>query len=295
MSTYRSYFEPLSVIQGEVRPPATFLGAEEILQRQYVAHIVDQFARDPQPRRPRMRVSVLGDDRGRQLAGPPCSRLAATDAEQCSTASSAQFGQHLSADTVAAYGRGPAPPPEGGSERTHPAPDGRARTSGDSTSTNSPPGWPPSKPTCRSSNGARLHRRPPTTTAVPFRSPKVRANCLEGRSTRSPREYWISVLERYGVLPNYTLLDDAVTLDVGVTWIDPDTNEYFGDERQLSARLAGRAHRTRARRDVLRPGPRRDDRRRRPGHRASRISMPGRSARSAVGREPARPRRRSIR
>ena len=40
-------FEPLSVIQGDVRPPATFLSAEEILQRQYVAHIVDRFARDP--------------------------------------------------------------------------------------------------------------------------------------------------------------------------------------------------------------------------------------------------------
>jgi hypothetical protein len=44
------------------------------------------------------------------------------------------------------------------------------------------------------------------------------------------RDYWISALERYGVLPNYTLLDDAVTLDVGVTWIDPDSNEYMGEE-----------------------------------------------------------------
>ena len=41
------------MIQGEVRPPATFLSAEEILQRQYVAHIVDQFARDPQPAAPK--------------------------------------------------------------------------------------------------------------------------------------------------------------------------------------------------------------------------------------------------
>ena len=31
------------------------------------------------------------------------------------------------------------------------------------------------------------------------------------------------------MLPNYTLLDDTVTLDVGVTWIDPDTDKYFGD------------------------------------------------------------------
>lgn len=42
-------------------------------------------------------------------------------------------------------------------------------------------------------------------------------------------DYWISVLERYGVLPNYTLLDDTVTLDVGVTWIDPDSGNYMGD------------------------------------------------------------------
>ena len=39
-------------------------------------------------------------------------------------------------------------------------------------------------------------------------------------------EYWIAVLEEFGILPNYTLLDDMVTLDVSVTWIDPETQEY---------------------------------------------------------------------
>ena len=39
--------DPLSVINGEVRPPATYLRAEEILRRQYTAHLVDEFARDP--------------------------------------------------------------------------------------------------------------------------------------------------------------------------------------------------------------------------------------------------------
>ena len=53
------------------------------------------------------------------------------------------------------------------------------------------------------------------------------------------RDYWISVLERYGVLPNYTLLDDSVTLDVGVTCIDPDTNEYMGEELSYEARRVG--------------------------------------------------------
>ena len=63
--------DPLSVINGRVRPPATYLSAEEILQRQYVAHLVDCFARDenrPHPRRARdaavarsPRGSFLGD------------------------------------------------------------------------------------------------------------------------------------------------------------------------------------------------------------------------------------------
>ena len=48
--------DPLSVINGQVRAPATYLSAEEILRRQYVAHLVDCFAREddrPHPRRAR--------------------------------------------------------------------------------------------------------------------------------------------------------------------------------------------------------------------------------------------------
>lgn len=42
-------------------------------------------------------------------------------------------------------------------------------------------------------------------------------------------QYWISVLEAYGVLPNYTLLDDSVSLDVGLSWKDADTQEFVTD------------------------------------------------------------------
>ena len=44
--------DPLSLIDGPVRPPATYLSAEEILRRQYLAHLVDDFARDPRPAAP---------------------------------------------------------------------------------------------------------------------------------------------------------------------------------------------------------------------------------------------------
>ena len=39
--------------------------------------------------------------------------------------------------------------------------------------------------------------------------------------------YWIGVLEEYGIFPNYTLLDDTVTLDVTLSWIDPDSGKYL--------------------------------------------------------------------
>ena len=34
------------------------------------------------------------------------------------------------------------------------------------------------------------------------------------------------MLEQFGILPNYTLLDDGVVLGVALTWIDPETQEY---------------------------------------------------------------------
>jgi ATP-dependent helicase YprA (DUF1998 family) len=44
--------DPLSVINGEVRPPATYLQAEEILHRQFTAHLVDVLAADPARKHP---------------------------------------------------------------------------------------------------------------------------------------------------------------------------------------------------------------------------------------------------
>ena len=59
-------------------------------------------------------------------------------------------------------------------------------------------------------------------------------------SQRLTGEYWIAVLEEFGILPNYTLLDDMVTLDVSVTWIDPETQEYH-TEPESFARSAANA------------------------------------------------------
>ncbi|KUI09912.1 DEAD/DEAH box helicase [Mycolicibacterium acapulense] len=220
-------FEPLSVIQGDVRPPATFLSAEEILQRQYVAHIIDSFARDPKAEAPKDARTVLGDtDDGSWL-----SRLleAAADAEPLLDGFLAQFGDHLSADAIGSLRSWASPPPEGGpsglTERLLSAayqwrvdldeltkrlatieadlPEFERRAS-------SPAATDDDKRALRIARGSR--------------------KLLGAQINSLTRDYWISVLERYGVLPNYTLLDDSVTLDVGVTWIDPDSNDYMGEE-----------------------------------------------------------------
>jgi len=52
--------DPLSVIDGQVRPPATYLDAEEILHRQLLAAIADTVARDPNAPHPRRATEAIG-------------------------------------------------------------------------------------------------------------------------------------------------------------------------------------------------------------------------------------------
>jgi ATP-dependent helicase YprA (DUF1998 family) len=230
-------FEPLSVIQGEVRPPATFLGAEEVLRRQYVAHIVDQLARDPKFLSPKDARSALGStDDDSWLA--QLLQLAATDAEVLLDRFLAQFGQLLHADTAVGLRDWASPPESGLSELTQHllAAAHQWRTDLDELS---------ARLVAVEADLPEIERRAESPAATDddrraLRVAKGARKLLQGQIASITTEYWISVLERYGVLPNYTLLDDTVTLDVGVTWIDPDTNQYFGDtvSYQRGSRIA---------------------------------------------------------
>lgn len=221
-------FEPLSVIQGDVRPPATFLSAEEILQRQYVAHIVDQFARDPHLEPPKDARSVLGDtsDQG-WLA-----RLLETAAAESDTMLDrflGQFGNHLSLDAVTALRSWASAPPEGGlSGLTQRVMSAAHQWQVDLDELTN-------RLNTVEADLPEFERRASSPASTDddrraFKIAKGSRKLLGAQINSLTRDYWISVLERYGVLPNYTLLDDAVTLDVGVTWIDPDSNEYMGEE-----------------------------------------------------------------
>ncbi len=229
-------FEPLSVIQGDVRPPATFLSAEEILQRQYVAHIVDRFARDPQMVAPKDARAVLGDP-GPDSWLNKLMETAAVDAEPLLDGFLGQFGDHLSSDAVAALRSWASPPPQGGqsglTEHLMSAAHQWQRDLDELTK----------RQEKVEADLPEFERRASSPAATDddkraLRIAKGSRKLLGAQIISLTRDYWISVLERYGVLPNYTLLDDTVTLDVGVTWIDPDTNAYMGEE--LSYRRGSR-------------------------------------------------------
>ena len=221
-------FEPLSVIQGDVRPPATFLSAEEILQRQYVAHIVDRFARDPQIPPPKDARSVLGDTG----EGSWLERLletAAVDADALLDRFLSQFGEHVSPDAANALRAWASAPPQGGlSGLTQHLMSAAHQWKADLEELST-------RLAVVDAELPEFERRAASPAATDddrraLRVAKGSHKLLGGQINSLTRDYWISVLERYGVLPNYTLLDDSVTLDVGVTWIDPDTNQYMGEE-----------------------------------------------------------------
>lgn len=236
--------DPLSVINGVVQPPATFLDAEEILQRQYVAHLVDQFARDASRTHPKDAVQALGKVDPGSFIG---------DLIQDSTENAVQYLDRFCAQFAGKLSE-----------------ESRERLS--SWASEGPEGE-PSALARHLVRAAQLwnadvtelsERRQQIEQALPeleeaivrtqqlgdddrddqqaLRTAKATLGMLRGQLKELRSGYWISVLEAYGILPNYTLLDDSVTLDVGLSWKDADTNEFQTDaltyERGASVALA---------------------------------------------------------
>lgn len=217
---------PLLMINGAVRPPATYLDADEILRRQYLASIADVFAADtarPHPQKAAAAISstVPGSFLGDLIAYAESESTALLDAF---------LGTFDSLSPASICGL----------RAWAVAPDGEGT----------------------SALAAHLHaasqRWSASVTALEFRRTEIEDSLtdlkqradLEDAETEDKRayrtalgalaltrrqlkelrgEHWIAVLEQHGILPNYTLLDDTVTLDVTLNWIDPETDEYHSD------------------------------------------------------------------
>nr|WP_227993825.1 DEAD/DEAH box helicase [Pseudactinotalea sp. HY160] len=222
-----AFNHPGRTINGAVRPPVTYLDAEEILRRQYLAFAADALARQGAHRVNRaedvLRTSApgsyLGDliraaedlglpgaflatlptlapdvaDRLRHWATPLAAPADSGLAARCHRAVQdwnhqyELFG-HRIAEIDAAL-------PELAERAASPA-----ATSEDVTA----------------------HR---TAMAAKRQAARLRGDLRSAQ--------WISALEEAGLLPNYTLIDDSVTLDVSLSWIDPDTDSFQEDAFSL--------------------------------------------------------------
>ncbi|HHV22138.1 MAG TPA: DUF1998 domain-containing protein, partial [Propionibacterium sp.] len=247
--------DPLSVINGEVRPPATYLSAEEILQRQYLASVVDRLARQPGVRWVSKAPGVLGSaDPGTWLGD--LIEYADGHAPELLAAFLAGFGLRDARTSLLSQRERSLRSAEGASRRVliqeaadaliaWATPENGVGTSGLAAAAYNASGrW--------QRDREDLHFRIDTIqTELPdlqqrAESPAASETDKQAYSTalaaikgtrkqlsETNSDYWIGALEAQGLLPNYTLLDDRVTLDVSINWIDPEDEEFKQDHTRL--------------------------------------------------------------
>ncbi|KQY51702.1 DEAD/DEAH box helicase [Nocardioides sp. Root140] len=214
--------EPASMINGVVRPPATYLDAEEILRRQYVASLADRQARDPDGVHPRTATVAMGSIE-------PGTWLHAIAAH--AEANTAHLDEFLAAFPTLTK------------ESQTRLREWVAPVSGELTSPLAERllveslRWRKQLETLNFRIGEveaeipELRRLAELPTAIEddkhaYRSAEAALRLAKRQRGDLQGEHWISVVEAAGILPNYTLLDDSVTLDVGLSWLDPDSGTY---------------------------------------------------------------------
>ncbi|MGM7669838.1 DEAD/DEAH box helicase [Microbacterium sp. A93] len=225
--------DPPSLINGAVRPPATYLDAEEILRRQYLASLMDAVARRPGVAAPQRSSDVLeGTGEGTFLG--EALALARDEAQPRLDAFLGGFAGL--ADHVVAGLHAWATPQDDGNwpvdaslgAHVHAAVAEFARVQDDLQRHihDIEVALPVLAQVAQSPAASDEDKRDHRLAEVAYRLADKEAKEHRGG-------HWVSALEERGLLPNYTLLDDTVTLDARVTWLDPDTGEYESEANAL--------------------------------------------------------------
>ncbi|GAB3606748.1 DEAD/DEAH box helicase [Conyzicola nivalis] len=214
--------DPLSVINGSVQPPATYLSAEEILRRQFLAFLGDRIARDPLADHPKTAQGALGGiGEGTYLGRVATS--ATHDALRTFLNSFDGVSDEVVGRIEGWISRGESDVSE--LDRF------LARAAARWHATVDELGFRKAK-LVEIIPELELKALSPAATdddKRAERSARAALRMTEGQLGRLKGEYWISVLEEYGIYPNYTLLDDSVNLDVAMSWFDPETQKWESD------------------------------------------------------------------
>ena len=219
---------PDRLLNGSVAPPSTYLGAEEILRRQFLASVIDTLARENHPAIPSgghgggTAKTALGATGEGSLITTLCERIerdgallvqAFTDAFQERTPALDRLSSWVTQDA----GAGPremlqraAAEHRAESEQLH-RQERQIREA-----------LPELKVAADRPNATEEDTRA-------HRSAEGARKAAESRIFDLDREHWVSALERHGILPNYTLIDDSVRLSARVSWRDPDDDEFHSE------------------------------------------------------------------
>ena len=216
---------PDRLLNGSVAPPSTYLGAEEILRRQFLASVIDTLARENHPAIPSgghgggTAKTALGATGEGSLITTLCERIE-RDGALLVQAFTATFQERTPAlDRLSAWvtqdaGAGPremlqraAAEHRAESEQLH-RQERQIREA-----------LPELKVAAERPNATEEDTRA-------HRSAEGARKAAESRIFDLDREHWVSALERHGILPNYTLIDDSVRLSARVSWRDPDNDEF---------------------------------------------------------------------
>lgn len=234
------FSEPTSVVNGAVRPPATYLDAEEILRRQYVASLADELARRPDAPHPRTASDALGTSEPGSFLGEVIVLSETTEGPDLLDRFLAGFSNISEpvAERLRAWASPSVAPGSGES-----VPSELARRAHDAAIA-----WRARMETLthreleiqtaiNATDGLRAKAESPAKTSEDeqaLRTAQAALRLTQYQRARASSEHWVGVLEEYGLLPNYTLLDDSVMLEISLSWIDPDTQDFRTEHMELN-------------------------------------------------------------
>lgn len=235
--------DPLSVIGGEVRPPATYLDAEEILARQFLAYLSDRLAQDKSAPHPGMAREALGSLGADTFLGALVSEAEHRGPEHLQ-AFLAQFTDAAGDALISAAGSQRLRKwVLGDGENTAPL---AAKLSQASRQWNEDLEEISRRITeldqtvipelkTDAEEAARLNDEDSSTVREARQAVSAAIGTLKRMKKQRDEQllgtYWISLLEAYGLFPNYTLIGDTVQLDVGLSWRNEETQEFEAEVR----------------------------------------------------------------
>lgn len=249
--------QPLSVISGAVAPPAAFLSATEILHRQVTAYIIDSLDSAEMPmdlqnaasvfssRKQASLVKVLqaviagdGDGSGAD-SGPTGSGVATFVDEYLATLVDQSLGEEL-LDEVRTWATG----------------HGEQSLAGDLHRAQQR--WEAEVKTLQKRQETLIEQEKDIERRIGDKNAREDLDEDLAREKRSIEsavrrvhrdlrelaldEYWISSMERYGLLPNFTLLDDSVELAVAVSYLRPATVQFDTDTFEITRGVSSALH-----------------------------------------------------